>query len=250
MSSKTAKLLFIVPALIFSAACAEEGIVEGPPQGRGGDKGDLNLNKAYLELYYNKDDIRSIRNKSEIIDRELEGTAELSESFHPLEKTLQTVDKIYLHPKRSVTVMLPAKVKITHITPTFDTKFIEFDEEKPSNIFTILSMPAFVSGDLTVYYVIGEKNFVMKIICEKYSQSKDSFQTYHSVISYKETKQLEPFEIMEAYEKEYGAYPSRQYSFITVGGIAYKIIEDSQYGKLTAPNGKKYRIETQINQRN
>lgn len=249
MSIRIVKMIIIVPALIFSVSCAEEGLIDGPSKGKGGDKGDLNLNKAYLQLFYSKEDIRGIRSKSEVIDKELEGTSELSESFKPLEKTIQTVDKIYLHPKRSVTVILPSGSQITRVTPTFDMKFLEFDDAHPSNIFTLLSMPAFVSGDITVYYTIGTKNYVMKLICEKYSQTKDSSQTYHAVIAYKETVCVDPFSVMEAYKKEFGVYPTQKYSFITLNGVVYKIIEDQQYGKLTAPNGKKYRVDTQTNQR-
>lgn len=249
MSIRTVKLIIIVPALIFSVACAEEGLIDGQNKGKGGDKGDLNLNKAYLQLFYSKEDIRGIRSKSEVIDKELEGTAELSESFKPLEKTIQTVDKIYLHPKRSVTVILPSGSQITRVTPTFDMKFLEFDESHPSNIFTLLSMPAFVSGDITVYYTMGTKNYVMKLVCEKYTQTKDSSQSYHAVIAYKETISIDPFTVMEAYKKEFGSYPAHKYSFITLNSVVYKIIEDQQYGKLTAPNGKKYRVDTQVNQR-
>ena len=245
-----ASLIIVIPALFISSVCAEEIIAEGQNQSVTGDKGDLNLNRAYLELFYNKDDIRRIRSQSETIDKELDGTAELSESFKPLEKTVQTIDKIYLHPKRSVTLMLPVGSQVTRISPTFDAKFIEFDEAHPTNIFTILSMPAFMSGDLTVYYSINGKNYVMKVICEKYGQTKDQTQVYHSVIAYRDAVNLSAFEVMAAYKKEYSVYPNRQYSFITIGGIAYKIIEDEQYGTLTVPNGKKYRIETQVNQRN
>jgi hypothetical protein len=251
MAIKNATLALIIPAIFFSIASAEDIPQDLPAEPSGNDgKGDLNLNKAYLELFYSKDDIRAVRKKSDSIDRELEGTADFSESFKPLEKAVQTVDKIYLHPKRSVTVMLPAGAQITRVTPTFDSKFIEYDEQKPTNVFTILSMPAFVSGDLTIYYTMGAKNFIMKLICEKYSQTKDVSQTYHAVISYRAAKAVAPFDIMEAYKKEYGVYPARQYSFITVDGVAYKIIADDLYGTLTAPNGKKYRIESQVNQRN
>lgn len=258
MTIKIFKLALIIPALIIGLVRAEDipqnGIQNGGSNGLNTDsssgKSDLNLNKAYLELFYEKENIRDVRKKSDEIDRELEGTADFSESLKPLEKTLQTVDKIYLHPKRSVSIILPSGTLITHITPTFDTKFIEYDESKPSNIFTILSMPAFVSGDLTIYYTINAKNFIMKLICEKYLQGKDTTQTYHAVISYKQMKDVVPFDVMEAYKKEYGDYPKRQYSFIEINGIAYKIIEDAIYGTLTTPTGKKYRIESQINQRN
>lgn len=253
MANMIASLKIIVPALIVSTVMAEDSaLFDGQAQsnGKGGDRGDLNLNKAYLELFYNKEDIRRIRSKSEIIDKELEGVAGFSESYKPLEKNIQTVDKIYLHPKRSVTVMLPKGAMITRITPTFDTKFIEYDEANPTNLFTILSMPAFVSGDLTVYYTLNDQKYVMKLVCEKYSQNEDTFKTYHAVIAYRQAKILPPFDVLEAYRKEYGSYPGNQYSFVSIDGVAYKIIEDALYGALTAPNGKKYRIETQTNQRN
>lgn len=242
--------IVLIAGLISTGLVAEDTDPESEIQGKGGEKGDLNLNKAYLDLFYMKDDVRRIRGKSEVIDKELDGTGFFSESFKPLEKIVQTVDKIYLHPKRSVTVMLPAGSEITHLTPTFSAKFIEYDETRPSNIFTVLSMPSFVSGDVTVYYSIRGKSYIMKLICEKYAQTNDTTQSYYSVIAYKEAPVYEPFDVMEAYKKEYGSYPIRKYSFITLNGMVFKIIEDRDYGSLSVPNGKKYRVEAQINQKN
>lgn len=209
-------------------------------------KMDLNLNKAYLDLFYNKERIREIRAKSETIDKELEGTADLAESFKPLEKSITTVDKLFLHPKRSVTVILPEGAKITYLAPTFSAKFIEYDKENPKNLFNILPMPAFTSGDITIFYTIGDKNFILKLVCEKYLQLESSSKMYYGVVVYKDYKTLSAFDVMEAYRKEYSRYPLEHYSFITIENVVYKIIQDDKYGVLTAPNGKRYRIETNI----
>lgn len=207
---------------------------------------DLNLNRAYLQLYSDRERIREVRAKSDAIDKELDGTADLAESLKPLEKPMTTLDSLYLHPMRSVSVMLPQGSKITHIAPTFDSKFIEYDEKTPTNIFTILSMPSFTSGDVTIYYSRGERNYLLKLICEKYSQVGDSTKKYHGVIVYKDYKELSPFDVMEAFRKEYGKYPTETFSFITIDRVVYKIIQDEKYGQLSIPNGKRYRIETNI----
>lgn len=214
------------------------------------DKADLKVNRAYLDLIKNVNEIRSLRKQSDTIINELDGTAEMAESFQPISKAVKTIDTLYLHPKRSVTVMLPNEAKITHVTPTFDSKFLEYDEMHPSNVFTLLSMPSFSSGDLTVYYSIGDKNFVMKLICKKYAQKSDDMQMFHPVVAYVTPKEKSAFEVMEIYKKEFGSYPIRKYSFVTIEGVAYKIIEDQNYGTLTTPAGRKYRIETQVVQRN
>lgn len=207
---------------------------------------DLNLNKAYLDLFYNKARIRDVRAKSDAIDKELEGTADLAESFKPLEKSITTVDKLFLHPMRSATVILPEGAKITYLSPTFNAKFIEYDKDNQKNLFNILPMPAFTSGDITIYYTIGDKNFILKLVCEKYLQLENSSKMYYGVVVYKDYKALSAFDVMEAYRKEYSRYPLEHYSFITIESVVYKIIQDDKYGVLTAPNGKRYRIETNI----
>lgn len=211
-------------------------------------KPDLALNQEYLKLFDKKNKLRDLRDKTIQIESELDGTAELSESLVPLVKRLSTIDVIYVHPRRSLTILLPSSAKITYIKPTFGARILEYDRDNPSNVFILQVDKEFTSGNMDVFFVVGDEKKLLKLRVETYRQRPDDkTQMLYSVIDYREPAQIQDIDVLAAFKKEFGFYPKEKISFINMNGVVYKIIEDNNYGSILSPSGKKYRLVTQQN---
>jgi hypothetical protein len=208
-------------------------------QQQGGNQNfsDLLINNSYLQM--DKDDINRVRGKNQEIREAFDGFSEKEINYKPVIHPIASMDVITLHPYFTSSMLLPSGSVISHIDSSTEMANLKFD----SNVVFIRPKADFVVANITILYKLNDRNQILNILARRYEKRED--EKLNLLISYEDKRKLEDLEVIDAYVREYKSYPTNKYSYITIDGIAYRIVEDKDYGTAFIKD-KVYRIDNNV----
>lgn len=197
---------------------------------------DLEIKKFYLDIDPNE--IKDVQKK----DREMQETFDRFDdalvNYKPIIRPISTMDQIMAHPYFTTTLLLPKGSEISFVDMSSEMEVLKWDQN------TILLRPKkdFTIANLTVIYTLNEKNYVLNVLV-KYYERKHTEDRLNLVYSYRNVEKIDDLEVVQIYAKVYGELPKKQYNYVYIDDILYRIIEDEKFGKVMI-SGKKFRVDT------
>lgn len=244
------KLAFLV---VLANLCANFALAEGEEMAQGNtfapatpreeaenpqDSMDLRIKKFMLDIPDNKDiakdAIKRDKETQEILDRFDEATINSQPEIRPM----SSQDSVMVHPYFTTTFLLPTGAEISFVDSSIPAEVLKFDQN------TLMFRPKkdFEIANLSVLYSIEKQNYVMNLILSRYERSKDN--ALNLVISYVNKPKREPHEVIYEFFRQYGKYPTDEFSYIHIDDILYRIVLDDDRGYIHI-NGRKYRVDNQ-----
>ena len=110
-----------------------------------------------------------------------------------------------------------------------------------NNAIMIRPNSNFRVANLTIIYKLEDKNQVLNILATFYEKNKE-LDKLNLVYAYSNIQKLDDLEVINAYIRENGKFPTKKYSYIQINDVAYRIVEDDKYGNIFV-NQKKYRVD-------
>lgn len=96
-------------------------------------------------------------------------------------------------------------------------------------------------ANLTIIYKLEDKNQVLNILATFYEKNKE-LDKLNLVYAYSNIQKLDDLEVINAYIRENGKFPTKKHSYIQINDVTYRIVEDDKYGNIFV-NQKKYRVD-------
>jgi hypothetical protein len=203
---------------------------------KGGGIDDLEIKKFYLDI--NPDEIKNVQKLDKNLKETFDRFDDALVNYKPLIRPISTVDQIMLHPYFTTTILLPKGSVISFVDVSTQMEVLKWDQN------TVLIRPKkdFTIANFTIIYSLGEKNYVMNVL-SKYYERKDKEDRLNLVYSYRDVSKLDDLEVVQIYAKVYGELPKKNYNYVYIDDILYRIIQDAKFGKVMI-EGKKFRVDT------
>ena len=199
---------------------------------------DLKNNQFYLGLDKNK--VKEVQQKDKINKHVLDKFDNISINQKPVVKSISSQDAIALHPYFTTTLLLPKGSVVSYATGKM------FQDIKHSQNMVTVDIPNdFDRGNLVIVYTLANKNRVLNVMAKRFDKKEIRREVLNTMYSYRLQPDLSDLEVLQAYVKEYRKYPTKKYSYLYVGDITYRIVQDNTYGTVFF-KGKKYRVENGI----
>ena len=196
---------------------------------------DLKQNNFYLNI--NPKDIKKLQKKDKVIQEHLDKFDGAILNYKPVIRPIMTNDEIQVHPYFSTTILLPVGANISYPDISIEPAILKAEQ----NTVIIRMKKDFEIGNLTLLYKIDNVNYVMNIMLKRYERSKTD-EKLSLVYSYQKLNQKNDLEVINAFVKTNGKYPSKAINYIWLDGITYRIILDNKNGNLMI-NNKKYLVD-------
>lgn len=195
---------------------------------------DLYTNKAYLN--FNKEDIERVKRLDGKVREAFDGFSQKEINYKPVVRPMASMDVISLHPYFTFSMLLPAGSVITHVDSSTELAVLKFD----SNVILLRPKGDFKVANITILYKLDDKNQIFNVLANRYEKSPD--EKLNLLYSYENKSKLNSLDVINAYVKEYGKYPDKEFNYVNIDGITYRIVQDSKYGDTFIKN-KAYRID-------
>lgn len=203
---------------------------------QGKDISDLKNNSFFLD--FGENEIKEVQDKEKSIREAFDKFSRKEINYKPMILPLSSFDNIDLHPYFTFTLLLPQGSVISHIDSSSPMAVLKFE----NNAVLIRPNMDFEVANITILYKLNDKNQILNILANRYE--KVSGSKLNLTYAYENIKKQDDLAVIHAYIKENGAYPSKEYSYIQLDGISYRIVQDNKYGT-NFVNGKKYRVDNQ-----
>lgn len=198
---------------------------------------DLKTNNFYLNL--DESEINETLSQDRNIREAFDGFSQREINYKPVIRPIASMDTISLHPYFTFTLLLPAGSVISHIDSSVAMAVLKYE----NNAVLIRANADFQISNLTILYKLNNKNQVLNILANKYE--KINGEKLNLLYQYENNQKLDKMQVLHTYIKEYGNYPTQKYSYIDIGGVTYRIVEDNKYGDIFL-RGKLYRIDNNV----
>jgi hypothetical protein len=205
-------------------------------QRQNGGANDLEIKKFYLDI--DPSEIKNVQQKDRELKEAFDRFDEALVNYKPAIRPVSTVDQIMLHPYFTTTLLLPKGSVISFVDVSTEMEVLKWDQN------TVLVRPKkdFTIANFTVIYSLNEKNYVLNVL-SKYYERRDTEDRLNLVYSYRDVDKIEDLEVIQIYAKVYGELPKKNYNYVYIDDILYRIILDEKFGKVMI-EGKKFRVDT------
>jgi hypothetical protein len=205
-------------------------------QRQNGGVNDLEIKKFYLDI--NPEEIKKVQELNSNLTNVFNRIDEALVNYKPAIRPISTVDQIMLHPLFTTSLLLPKGSVISFVDVSTEMEVLKWDQN------TILVRPKkdFTIANFTVIYTLNEKNYVLNVL-SKYYERRDNEDRLNLVYSYRDVDKIEDLEVIQIYAKVYGTLPKKNYNYVYIDDILYRIIQDEKFGKVMI-EGKKFRVDT------
>lgn len=205
-------------------------------QQKKGGISDLEIKKFYLDI--DPEEIKNVQKRDKELKETFDRFDDALVNYKPIIRPISTMDQIMAHPYFTTTLLLPKGSEISFVDMSSEMEVLKWDQN------TILLRPkkSFTIANLTVIYALNEKNYVMNVLV-KYYERKHTEDRLNLVYSYRNVEKVDDLEVIQIYSKVYGELPKKQYNYVYIDDILYRIIEDEKFGKVMI-GGKKFRVDT------
>lgn len=197
---------------------------------------DLRIKKFFLDIPKNKDlakeAIENDKESREILDR----FDDVIINSKPEVRAISSQDSILIHPYFTTTILLPSGSVISYVDSSGESEVLKFDQ----NALMFRPKKSFETANLSILYSKDNQNYAMNILLNRYHRGKDN--QLNLIISYVDKPKLSPLEVLYAYFRENGEYPTKEFSYIRIDDIYYRIVLDDKNGYINIGN-KKYRVD-------
>lgn len=197
---------------------------------------DLRIKKFFLDIPKNKDLAKEVieqdKESREILDR----FDDVIINSKPEVRAISSQDSILIHPYFTTTILLPLGSEISYVDSSGESEVLKFDQ----NALMFRPKKNFETANLSILYSKNKQNYVMNILLNRYHRGKDN--QLNLIISYVDKPKLSPLEVLYTYFKENGEYPNKDFSYIKIDDIYYRIVLDDKNGYINIGN-KKYRVD-------
>lgn len=197
---------------------------------------DLRIKKFFLDIPKNKDLAKEVieqdKESREILDR----FDDVIINSKPEVRAISSQDSILIHPYFTTTILLPIGSEISYVDSSGESEVLKFDQ----NALMFRPKKNFETANLSILYSKNKQNYVMNILLNRYHRGKDN--QLNLIISYVDKPKLSPLEVLYTYFKENGEYPNKDFSYIKIDDIYYRIVLDDKNGYINIGN-KKYRVD-------
>nr|MBP3724309.1 hypothetical protein [Campylobacter sp.] len=200
------------------------------------DISDLKNNEFYLNL--DENEIKEVQDKDKSIREAFDGFSKKEINYKPMILPISSFDSIEMHPYFTTTLLLPQGSVVSHIDSSSPMAVLKYE----NNAILIRPNSDFQVANFTILYKLDEKNQILNILGNRYEKSNGA--KLNLTYAYENIKKRDDLEVIHAYIKENGTYPTKEYSYIQLDGISYRIVQDNKYGT-NFVNGKKYRVDNQ-----
>ena len=209
--------------------------VEIAQQKKGGVN-DLEIKKFYLDIDPNE--IKDVQKKDKELKETFDRFDDALVNYKPIIRPISTMDQIMAHPYFTTTLLLPKGSEISFVDMSSEMEVLKWDQN------TILLRPKkdFTIANLTIIYTLGDKNYVLNALVKHYER-KHTEDRLNLIYSYRDVEKVDDLEVVQIYAKVYGELPKKQYNYVYIDDILYRIIEDEKFGKVMI-SGKKFRVDT------
>lgn len=196
---------------------------------------DLNKNNFYLNI--DPKDIKTLQEKDKIIKEHLDKFDGAILNYKPVIRPVLTNDEIQVHPYFSTTILLPVGANISYTDISIEPAILKAEQ----NTILIRVKKDFEIGNLTAIYKIGDENYVINIMLKRYDRALID-EKLSLVYHYQKLNVRSDLEVMNAFVRTYGKYPTEKVSYVYLDGISYRLIEDKKNGTLLFKD-KKYLVD-------
>lgn len=196
---------------------------------------DLKKNQFYLNL--DKEKIKEVQDKDKEIQEAFDGFSQKEINYKPMIRPISSMDSISLHPYFTTTLLLPSGSIIAHIDSSVPMAVLKYE----NNAIMIRPNSNFRVANLTIIYKLEDKNQVLNILATFYEKNKE-LDKLNLVYAYSNIQKLDDLEVINAYIRENGKFPTKKHSYIQINDVTYRIVEDDKYGNIFV-NQKKYRVD-------
>lgn len=204
---------------------------------QGKDLEDLRKNQFYLDM--NTDDVKTLQKRDRELKDALYQFSQKEINYKPVIRPLASMDTIQLHPYFTHTILLPQGSVISYVDSSVEMAVLKFE----NNMLMLRPKSDFDIANLTIIYKLKDKNQVLNLLAERYSVEQG--EKLNQVITYQDIVKRDPLEVINAYFRENGKLPDKNYNFIKIDGVDYRIVRDDKYGNITV-QGKTYRVDNNI----
>ena len=203
---------------------------------------DLRIKKFYLNIDPNKvkEVIQKDRRNKELFDRFDKAVI----NHKPVVKPIDTLDEIAVHPYFTTTILLPPGSIISYASASDSAEVLKYNE----NVLLFRPKKDFEIANIAILYSLNKKNRVLNIIARRFDPKDPRGDMLNIIYSYKDVPKRSGLEVIEAYVKEYGHLPRRNYNYIYIDGVLYRIVKDDKYGDIMI-RGNKYRVSCGVAQK-
>jgi hypothetical protein len=199
---------------------------------------DLKINKFYLNMDAQK--LKEVQQKDKKNKHALDMFDRVKINQKPAIRSISSHKAISMHPYYITTVLLPLGSKITSAQGK-RFKNINFIE----NVMTIEVNNDFDRGNIVVLYAHNKQNKYLNIMVNRFDLAEIKRDVLDLTYVYRDIQEYTDLEIIQKYQEVYGVLPSKKYSYLYVGDIAYRIVKDVQHGNIFI-KGNKYRVDNGI----
>ncbi len=196
---------------------------------------DLNKNNFYLNI--NPQDIKNLQQKDKTIKEHLDKFDGAILNYKPVIRPVLTNDEIQVHPYFSTTILLPVGANISYTDISIKPAILKAEQ----NTILIRVEKDFEIGNLTAIYKINDENYVINIMLKRYDRALTD-EKLSLVYHYQKLNVRSDLEVMNAFVRTYGKYPTDKISYVYLDGISYRLIEDKKNGTLLFKD-KKYLVD-------
>lgn len=192
----------------------------------------LEYNKRYLDLFdSHKKDIRGIRKKTILTDKELLDLNNIQTAQTPLNKILKNIDYLNMHIKFPMTLVFPHDIKIIHVKPFPEN----IDAIYWNNIIDLTAKGTLTTSTLSIKYLKNKTPGIMNIIVNRYNLDIQKDKTNYLVYPIIKYNHFEPEPIKSVLSKfklaNNNQNPKNNDS-VEINKVVYRFIEDPFNGYL------------------
>lgn len=139
---------------------------------------ELQRDRVEMDTARNSKTYKDVQIQSDYRKKVLSGVYDIDISMKPEYRLLQKTDLIKLSPKFITGILLPGELVITDAKASFPTTVASFT----NNSMRVQPVDDFYSGNISIAFTDGKKNYYMTIVAERYFQNRSEVEDYISAV--------------------------------------------------------------------